>query len=125
MKKVDQVDRTVLGTVDSCILKVLRLTLPILHYNVQRLKSLTSVLIRIQDQYSFSFFGVGDYITDIPVCSLVGPGFRLSLLFLRKIIRMPRNYMNALVLCSLCETPLFLNSVQSSFSSFKLVSVFT
>ena len=42
MKKMDQVDRTVLGTVGSCIIKELALTLTILHYNVQRLKCLTS-----------------------------------------------------------------------------------
>ena len=35
MKKMDQVDCTVLGTVGSCILKVLHLTLTILQYNVQ------------------------------------------------------------------------------------------
>ena len=34
MKKMDQVDRTVLGAVGSCTLKVLPLTLTILHYNV-------------------------------------------------------------------------------------------
>ena len=42
MKKMDQVDRRVLGTVGSCILKLLPLTLTILHYNVQQLKCLTS-----------------------------------------------------------------------------------
>ena len=43
MKKMDQVARTVLGTVGSSILKkVLPLTLAILHYNVQQLKCLTS-----------------------------------------------------------------------------------
>ena len=42
MKKMDQVDRTDLGTVGSCILKRIALTLTILHYNVQELKCLTS-----------------------------------------------------------------------------------
>ena len=42
MKKMDQVNHTVLGTVGSCMLKVLPLTLTILHYNVQQLKCLTS-----------------------------------------------------------------------------------
>ena len=42
MKKMDQVDRTVVGTVGSCILKLLSLTLIMLHYNVQQLKCLTS-----------------------------------------------------------------------------------
>ena len=42
MKKMDLVDCTVLGTVGSCILKRIALTLTILQYNVQQLKCLTS-----------------------------------------------------------------------------------
>ena len=73
MKKIDQVDCTVLGTVGSCILKILPLTLTILHYNVQQqtgtdLNVSLHVLIRIQDQNIVSFFWVGSYITDHPVC---------------------------------------------------------
>ena len=73
MKKIDQVDRTVLGNVGSCIFKVLPLTLIILHYNVQQqtgidLNASLHILIRIQDQNMVSFFGMGNYITDHPVC---------------------------------------------------------
>ena len=97
MKKMDQVDHTGFGTFGSCILKVLPLILTILHYNVQQLKCLT---IRIQNQESFSFFGVGDYITDNPMCSPVGRGFRLVLLF-------EKNDTNALVfLVHYVKTPL-------------------
>ena len=47
------------------------------------------VLIRIQDHDSFSFFVVGNFISDYPVCSPVGLRFRLALLF-------EKNYTNAL-----------------------------
>ena len=40
MKKMDQVDHTVLGTVGSCIPKVLLLALSILHYTVQKWKGI-------------------------------------------------------------------------------------
>ena len=40
MKKMDQVDHTVLGTVGPCIPKVLLLALSILHYNVQKWNSI-------------------------------------------------------------------------------------
>ena len=82
MKKMDQVNCTVLGTVGSCILK----SIFTLHYNVQQVS--LHVLIRIQDQDSFSYFGVGNYITDNLVCSPVEIGSP----FLRKNIRMPWFY---------------------------------
>ena len=44
MKKIDQVDHTVLGTVGPCILKVLLLALTILHCNVQKQKSIDSYM---------------------------------------------------------------------------------
>ena len=71
MKKMDQVGRTYLGTVGS-----LPLTLTILHYNVQQQTDIDfvslHVLIRIQDQNRFSFFGAGNCITVHLVCGLVG-----------------------------------------------------
>ena len=44
MKKVDQVDHTVLGPVWPCILKVLLLALTILHCNIQKQKGIGSYM---------------------------------------------------------------------------------
>ena len=44
MKKVDQVDHTVLGTVGPYILKVLLMALTIMHSNVQKQKGIDSYM---------------------------------------------------------------------------------
>ena len=72
MKKMVQVDGTVLGTVGSCtcILKSIAFDC---NTTFNNLNVSLHVLIKIQDQDSFSFFGVGNYIIDNPVYSPVGP----------------------------------------------------
>ena len=104
-KRMDQVDRTVLGTVGSCVLKSI-----VFDFNNIALQRSTTfnvslqVLIRIKDQDSFSFFWVGNYITDYPMCSPVGSDsdIQIGSPFLRK------KYMNALAFnVHYVETPFY------------------
>ena len=81
------------------------LTLTVLHDNVQQPKSLTSCSYQNTRSRS-SFFVVGKYITDNPVCSPVGLRFRLALLF-------EKNHSDALVFLVhyVKKKNFFLNSV--------------
>ena len=94
-KKMIQTDHTVLGTGGYCILKSIAFdfnkTVP---YNFQQqtcihLNVSLHFLIRIQDQDRFSFFGVGNFITDHPVCGPLGPQIQIGSPFWKKFIRMP------------------------------------
>ena len=97
MKKLDQVDCTVLGTVGSCILKSIAFDFnntPIQRSTTDRhcFKRLT--LCSYQNTRSkkrFYFFEERNYITDHPVYGRVGPRFRLALFY-------EKNYTNDIVI---------------------------
>ena len=82
MKKMDQVDRTVLGTVWIMYPKNIAFDLN----NTALQRSTTDMrsfkcLTSCSYQDRFSFFGMGNYITDNPLCDPLGTRFSVDLLF--------------------------------------------